>query len=454
MRLQTKLTLASAGIISALGLAVGGVAVAAIESSALARIDKVLESSEDTVAGEPKDKIAAALLVASEAGDALEVGYIDPGGDLSNLATSTEIVHTRPTVAQLKHASKQAISITSNGESYRLRAFALSDDDWVIFAMSLNEVTVARTTGLLAMGGATAAAVLLGAVAIAMIVRREARKIARLTGEAERISQGELSQALTVEEGTSEVDQLSRALEEMVASLQQAVVVEKAAQARMQEFLGDASHELRTPLTVVRGYLEMITKPDLPAEARERAYERMGAEIQRMERLIRDLLQIAELSEATSSMALVDEVDFSKVVATAADDLSALQPARPLELEVEPGLTVAGREDLLRQLLINIMGNIGRHTKAEHAVRIHLASDGSWAQLDVDDAGPGLPAEAYSQGIDAFKRFDPSRSREHGGSGLGMSIIQGIVRTLGGEISLTQSELGGLHTCIRLPLAV
>lgn len=452
MKLQTKLTLASAGVISSLGFILGGIAVASNEAVAIAGLDRVVDQGAEKIIGEKNDKIAAAFLVASEAGETLEVGYIDPSGQLSNLSTGADVIPTRPTTALLESATEVAVSITDATANYRMRAVQLSDGDWVVLAVSLESVESGRASSIAALGAATLGAVLLGALAITLITRRETRKIARLTAEAERIASGDLDHDLAPEAGASEVDQLSRALGEMVDSLQQAVTAERAAQERMQEFLGDASHELRTPLTVVRGYLEMISKPGLPADAVDRAHERMSSEIQRMERLIRDLLQIAELSEATSAIALIDEVDLSEVVETATDDLRVLQPNREVGAEVESGLRVAGREDLLRQLLANLFGNIARHTQGQDRVRVKLAGDGAWAQLDIEDAGPGLPDEAYDKGMDAFKRFDPSRSRENGGSGLGMSIIQGIVRTLGGTMRLSKSELGGLHTCIRLPL--
>ena len=198
----------------------------------------------------------------------------------------------------------------------------------------------------------------------------------------------------------------------------------------------------------------MISKnQSLPEEQRARAYDRMASEIERMERLIRDLLQIAELSEATSAIARIEEVDLSAAVQNAVDDLGAVQPERPIEVELAEGLRVLGRDDLVRQLLANLFGNIARHTEAGDRVRVRLAAEAGWVQLDIEDAGPGLPSDAYGKGMDAFKRFDPSRSRENGGSGLGMSIIGGIIKTLGGTLELQPSDLGGLQTRVRLPLA-
>lgn len=453
MKLQTKLTFASAGIISALGLIVGGIAVASNEAAGVASLDKVLEAGAAQIANEPRDKLAAAFLVSNESGDSLEVGYLDPTGVLSNLSAGDDIIPDVPSDKLLASAAKKSISVNVE-HPYRLRAIELSKGEWVLLAMTLKDVAAQRNVAAAGLSAATLSAVLLGALSIALITRRETRKITRLTSEAERIAAGDVDHGLNSEAGSSEVDRLSRALEKMVGELQHSVLAERAAQERMQEFLGDASHELRTPLTVVRGYLEMISQnEELPKEQRERAYDRMASEIERMERLIRDLLQIAELSEATSAIARIEEVDLSDVVATSVDDLMAVQPERPVSSSIEPGLGVLGRDDLMRQLLANLFGNIVRHTAAQDRVSVSLTKVNGWAQLDINDAGPGLPAEAYGRDLDAFKRFDPSRSRENGGSGLGMSIIGGIVKTLGGTLELQKSELGGLHTRVRLPLA-
>ena len=325
----------------------------------------------------------------------------------------------------------------------------------VLLAVSMKDVVAGRDSTYTLIAGLSLLAILAGALANVLIVRRQTRKVARLTAEAKRIAAGDLDHELIAEAGSSEIDELSKSLESMVEALKQAVRVEQAAQERMQEFLGDASHELRTPLTVIRGYVELLEKAkDAPVEQRQRAFERIHSEIRRMEALIRDLLQIAELSEATAAVVQIEEVDLSEIVQTAAEDLVALQPERQVTIEVEPGLMVQGREDLLRQLLANLLGNIARHTSSSDAVRVRLvgAVEGSksLAKLTIEDGGPGLPEQAYDSEPDAFKRFDPSRSRENGGSGLGMSIIAGIVRSHLGSLKLSKSELGGLRTEIVL----
>jgi two-component system OmpR family sensor kinase len=105
-------------------------------------------------------------------------------------------------------------------------------------------------------------------------------------------------------------------------------------------------------------------------------------------------------------------------------------------------LTVRGREDLLDRLLVNSFSNIVRHTPKDAAVRVTLRRDASHAILSVEDAGGGLPE--YGVRPQRFRRFDQSRSRETGGSGLGMSIMADIAEGLGGSLTTSKSSLGGL----------
>jgi two-component system OmpR family sensor kinase len=183
----------------------------------------------------------------------------------------------------------------------------------------------------------------------------------------------------------------------------------------------------------------------------------MLAESNRMDALIRDLLLLAELGETKTDTKVMSElslIDFSAVVGTAVDDLRILQPERPVAVAIEPGVEILGARDLILQVLANLTSNIRRHTLVTDSLRVSLhTQDEMFAVLTFDDGGRGLPAEFYESGISHFQRFDNSRSRESGGSGLGMSILAAIVRKHGGEIKLEKSDLGGLRTEIRLPLA-
>ena len=227
---------------------------------------------------------------------------------------------------------------------------------------------------------------------------------------------------------------------------------DSASLARMQEFLGDASHELRTPLTVIKGYVEMLSKDQLTAPAdKSRAFNRVGSEITRMETLIQDLLLLAELGE--SGARDIETIDLSEIVTAHGTDFTTLNPDRTVGLQVTPALFIVGSRDYISRFIQNALTNIVRHTSADDAVRITLAKSGKQIELKIEDSGPGLPSAAYREDIRSLNRFDKSRSRENGGSGLGMSIMSAVIEKLDGKFSLRKSELGGLAIVAQLPIA-
>jgi len=103
-------------------------------------------------------------------------------------------------------------------------------------------------------------------------------------------------------------------------------------------------------------------------------------------------------------------------------------------------------------MMNNALGNIARHTPPDVPVRVTLGHVGDVVQLRVEDGGPGLPV--YGQRAERFRRFDPSRSRESGGSGLGMSIMADLSGAMNGEMSTSQSSLGGLCLTFRFRVTV
>jgi signal transduction histidine kinase len=184
-------------------------------------------------------------------------------------------------------------------------------------------------------------------------------------------------------------------------------------------------------------------------EQSARAYSRLTSEIERMEFLIRDLLLLAELGQKTAEFN--EEINLSELVDTQVNDLKILDPQRLVEGLIDGDIYLNGSRLHLQQMLANAFGNIRRHTPADAPVQISLTSSNGEIHLTIGDGGPGLPTKAYVEGRQHFQRFDKSRSRETGGSGLGMSIMSGIITEHGGSLELGVSKLGGLLLEITLP---
>ncbi len=227
-----------------------------------------------------------------------------------------------------------------------------------------------------------------------------------------------------------------------------ALTFERSQRVKMQDFLGDAAHELRTPLTVVKGYAQLLEGNKLEPERTALAFNRLNSEIKRMEMLIADLLILAELGEENSDE--FEQVNLSQLLFENIRDYSAVAPHLHIEQLIEENVTLQGSEKYLQRFISNALTNIRVHTQGAIPVRVTLKNSGE-ITLIIEDGGPGLPANSYGEEIQGLKRFDRSRSRESGGSGLGLSIMSAVIERHKGRLSLKRSALGGLAIEVQLP---
>ena len=227
-----------------------------------------------------------------------------------------------------------------------------------------------------------------------------------------------------------------------------ALTFERSQRVKMQDFLGDAAHELRTPLTVVKGYAQLLEGNKLEPERMALAFNRLNSEIKRMETLIADLLILAELGEENSDE--FEQVNLSQLLFENIRDCSAVAPHLHIEQLIEEDVILQGSEKYFQRFISNALTNIRVHTQGAIPVRVTLKNSGEII-LIIEDGGPGLPANSYGEEIQGLKRFDRSRSRESGGSGLGLSIMSAVIERHKGRLSLKRSALGGLAIEVQLP---
>jgi two-component system OmpR family sensor kinase len=204
----------------------------------------------------------------------------------------------------------------------------------------------------------------------------------------------------------------------------------------IQEFIGDASHELKTPLTIIRGYSELLAQD--PNSSSKYA-ERINKESLRMSDLIDKLLKLSALDESGQQNSI--SINLTEYLEAQIEDLLVIQPKRSIKLISQP-LTINAPLDLIDTLFSNLINNARIHTPENAPIQITV----SGRKVLIEDGGPGL----LSVPDKPFKRFDKSRSRETGGSGLGMSLIQKSAKKLGAKIDFGKSELGGLKVEVTL----
>ncbi len=344
-----------------------------------------------------------------------------------------------------------AASTGTSGLSYRVVAMANASGGTTIVAVPLSDVT-ATLHRLLLVELLVAAAVLLALVALAWVVIGVGlRPLDRMGRVAEEIAGGDLSRRVSPATPRTEVGRLGVALNEMLVTIEQAFADRRASEDRLRRFLSDASHELRTPLASIRGYAELfrLGATSEPADL-AKAMERIEAEAARMGVLVEELLMLARLDELPETR--TERVQLAELAERAVADARATDPGRLIEVHGEAP-PVAGDPDQLHQVLANLLRNAIAHTPAGTPIEVGLASEGRRAVLTVRDHGPGLPDGVDDRIFERFWRSDPGRSRGRGGAGLGLAIVQGIVRAHDGEVHAANAPDGGAVFTVLLPLA-
>jgi two-component system, OmpR family, phosphate regulon sensor histidine kinase PhoR len=220
-----------------------------------------------------------------------------------------------------------------------------------------------------------------------------------------------------------------------------------------RDFVANASHELKTPVAAVRVLAETLLTalPDDPGAGRGFAV-RIGREAERLDALVRDLLDLSRVERGTLDVEPVDLVGLVKEVVGGYADRAEERRVK-LRTELQPGVAMRGDRAQLGLLLSNLVDNAVRFTSPRGTVRVRLDGSEGRAVLQVSDTGEGIPAGELSRIFERFYRVDKARTRQTGGTGLGLAIVRHVVESHGGTVTV-DSELGrGTTFTVSLPIA-
>ncbi|MBI5031731.1 MAG: HAMP domain-containing protein [Chloroflexi bacterium] len=261
-----------------------------------------------------------------------------------------------------------------------------------------------------------------------------------------RIAAGDLSQRVNLPHRRDETGQLASTFDEMVERLDDSFTTQR-------QFVADASHELRTPLTAISGSLEvLLLAPEGDPDTTRRVLHGMRREVQRLTRLVTDLLTLTRLdAQRKPNLQMVDLAVLGREVV---ETLRPLAKNRVVTIETEGNTKCRGDADQLKQVFYNLLGNAIQSTDADTgaiAVRIQGQENASRVCVAVADNGGGIPKAAQAHIFERFYRVDKARTRVSGGSGLGLAIVKAIVEGHGGTIEPVESEIGK-GTTIRFKL--
>ena len=221
------------------------------------------------------------------------------------------------------------------------------------------------------------------------------------------------------------------------------------------EFLATLSHELRTPLNAILGWTRMLLEQRLDGEAAHRALETVDRNVQLLTRLVEDVLEVSRIT--TGSMRLeVRPMSLIPVIEAAVESIlpAASSKAIDVAMFLDPAVgPVSGDPSRLQQVVWNLMSNAIKFTSRGGRVEVHLTQVASQAEIRVGDTGKGIPTEFLSRVFDRFTQADSSRTRSHGGLGLGLAIVRHLVELHGGTAAASSGGEGqGATFTVRLPL--
>lgn len=284
---------------------------------------------------------------------------------------------------------------------------------------------------------------LLAALAGWLLARRGLAPLDRLAAATAGIHPGTLDTRLDPEAAPAELERLVTALNAALARLEEAF-------ARLAALSADMAHELRTPLHALRLELESMSASEAPPAL----LDRLGSateSVDHMGSLVEQMLFLARAEDPATALDRQD-LDLGQALRDAARpfELLAEEQGLALRVEAEPGARVHADATLLRRALHNLLANALRHTPAG-GVTVQGRSQSGFTDIEVRDTGEGIPADQLPRLGRRFARADASRSRASGGAGLGLAIVESILRLHGGSLALESESGKGTTARLRFP---
>ena len=364
------------------------------------------------------------------------------GGDLNSNQVTEYVKGLLP--GQVAAFGSKPFTIEAPGADFRVATTVLpSSLGSVIVAQSLSDFDkTTRQIGIvfLIIGGLV---LLFIAIASRQVIKLSMKPLEKIEATAEKIAGGDLSARLENFEPDTEVGRLSTSLNQMLSRIEESFAARTESESKLRRFVADASHELRTPLTSIRGFAELHRQGAVPeGEKTKELISRIEKESMRMGSLVEDLLMLARIDQ--SREIVMADVDLSTLIKEAVTSAQVAGPEHPITSDIAHDVHTQGDSDKIYQVVTNLLANARAHTPIGTAIHVATYSADNGTFVTVADKGPGLTAEDQQHVFERFYRVDTSRQRSSSdGSGLGLSIVDEVMKAHGGSVSVSSEPGNG-----------
>lgn len=284
------------------------------------------------------------------------------------------------------------------------------------------------------------------------IAGRMTMAVRQLAEGAQRVSSGDLRTRVNVTTN-DELADLALSFNTMVENVSESEALLRRAEESRRELIAAVSHDLRTPLTAIRAMLEALSDGvvDDP-ETIKRYHETMRVQVSHLAQLIDDLFELSQLDAAPEPFEL-SPADLTAVVRETAETLAMSTSSREVSIRFNGADPAPAMLDPLRiaRVVGNLVENAVRHAPDDSMIDVTVRQNGKSAEVLIEDRGPGIAAEDLERIFSRFYRGEKSRSRTHGGAGLGLAIARGIVEVHGGTIWAENRDTGGARFIFSIP---
>lgn len=287
----------------------------------------------------------------------------------------------------------------------------------------------------------TAAVTLLGGVLAYFVSGRALKPLRSFAAHVENVQPNNLADVQISEDVLPEFKQFSKSFNSMIKRLDEGFSAQR-------QFTGNAAHELRTPLALTQAQIELFAAehPDVQPETAE-FLKLLQEQTERMSQMTKTLLEMSELRSVPCN----DRIELAPMIEEIITDLEPIAEEKGIALNYDGNGTMIGSDTLIYRLIFNLTENAIRYNRANAQVHISVCDDGDKISIRVRDNGHGIPEQYRESIFQPFFRIDKSRSRAHGGVGLGLSLVWEIVLLHKGAIKIEESSDNGTVMLITLP---